>query len=147
MYSERLITAAAKWWGNTLRTKSSPHVLGSDSNTMERAAVDVFTALLPKVPENKIKVFETELVFTIRAEIMRLFQALKQYPDRLIVSVDYDPCKVLAQAAQKANFDPKYVLPMKTCMYITEAGEVTVRHGVDAPLVEYCLLDGQLVRK
>lgn len=147
MYSERLITAAAKWWGNTLRTKPTHHVLGGDSSAVEHAAVDVFTALLPKVPEEKIRVFETELVYTTRAQIMGFFQQYKYYPDRILLDVDYNPCKAMALAAQKANFDPKYVLPMKTCMYITEAGEVTVRHGVGAPLVEYCLLDGQLVRK
>src|SRR4051812_8214037 len=70
MYSERLITAASKWWGNTLRSKPKHHILGpNDSNVLDQAAVDVFSALLPKVPENKVRVFETELVFTIRAKI------------------------------------------------------------------------------
>lgn len=148
MYSERLITAASKWWGNTLRSKPKHHILGpNDSNVLDQAAVDVFSALLPKVPENKVRVFETELVFTIRAKIMKHFSMFKNYPDRITVDVDYNPCTALAQAAQKANFDPKYLLPAKTCMWITEQGAVSIRQGYEAPVIEYCLLDGQLVRK
>lgn len=148
MYNERLITAAAKWWGNTLRTKPKHHILGpNDSNITDQAAVDVFSSLLSPVPEHKVRIFETELVFTIRAKIMTHFSMFKNYPDRITVDVDYTPCTPLAQAAQKANFDPKYLLPVKTCMWITEAGTITIRQGQEAPIVEYCLLDGQLVRK
>ena len=130
--------AAAKWWGEQLRsgnpgTAGDPHVDGMLS--WARSAAGAKHAC----PDEKITNFETALARRIEAEISRRAtedprSGKPEWSWYVTLSVDYGPDMDLGEAARTAGIsdgNPSLVFPVKTCMWI-DRGRVKVRAGYGA---------------
>lgn len=110
---------AAKYWADKLRKAPTPDEQIEHARLHEdpaHAAFMHFAMPTDVAPADKLPAFELELAgliiseFAVEAQIGR---------DRVKISVDYDPCRLLTQAAERAGFKlTKYMLPWKHRMWV-----------------------------
>lgn len=151
MVTKELFDVVAKWWGDTLRQKPRHDVLGptrateSAESVVGEAMLNAFTSMWAPIPEEKIVAFETALAEQIAAEFERIANSPHTEALRVMLDVDYDPNRPLAEAAKKAGFDPKYRLPSKTTMKLHINGAVELKSGYRAPWNSFRLENGRLM--
>lgn len=129
MTKEEVIITAATWWADKLR-KRQPHSNGDNSASSIFACIFADIGM-KNVTEDQYNVFERALAVGIEDQYKKYLENLN-FPN-IYVGCDYDPCSVLAEAADKAGI-PTLNFPYKTHMQITK-NEVFVADGYGKPYV------------
>jgi hypothetical protein len=120
--NKEIAKIAAKWWADKLR---SPAMLDNGDNSEAGFMTNVLATIVQQseredVTESKISKFEEELTKLIT----------KMDKGYVYIGVDYDPCVVLSDAAQKADLKlGMTTLPWKTNMNIDPNGTIEVSEG------------------
>lgn len=118
---QTLEETAAEWWTEQLR--------GPVHNDNGEAYQSVFGSLIanmyPAPTEAQLATFKDELVARLTQELARC--GTQWYT----IGVDYDPCRVLAEAADAANINYAR-FPWKTHLYVIE-GKLEVSSGYGQP--------------
>ena len=129
MTKEEVIITASMWWADKLR-KRQPHNNGDHSKSSIIACMlaDLGTK---NVTEEQYKVFEHELAVGIEKEYDEY--VVKHNFQCIYIGCDYDPCYILAEAANKAGISTLN-FPFKTHMSITK-NKVLVADGYGKPYV------------
>jgi len=134
---EVLATKAAKWWTSfierpVLQSDVNPDDSLDQPQRMIRDSMhDSCQAILfnRHVKQEKIPEFKRCLKERLVEEITYSYESHSV----CIVSVDYDPCPVLAEVAQEVFGNSlKFILPEKTIMRIEPTGEIQVKLGYGA---------------
>lgn len=127
MFPEGIINAAVGWWADKISNPGIQSNRATDSaNVM--ASLLATTLALDNVPTaDQIVVFRETLTDTI-----------KKYGEShndMWLSVDYHPCKALADAAEKAEIKT-LVFPWKTNMLVAhDKVTVSVGHGASLKVI------------
>lgn len=124
------VDLAAEWWANCLRAKP---VLdnGDRSNVFSVGLAEIHASQHELPSAEKIRIFKAEL----GAAIVEQFAAGK-FEYEVTISVDYDPCAMLANALKAAAIESRTKgagFPWKTYMTIGYGGTVRVAKGYGAP--------------
>lgn len=114
MTQEQAINTVVNWWSNKLKQKS-PHSNG------DSGAASVFGCFLAdinmrNISEHQLSTFEKELYKEIKSEIEN--RLIESRWHSLSVGCDYDPCRMLSDAAKKADIST-WNFPYKTWMSIS----------------------------
>lgn len=133
------VAAAAKWWANQLRELPSFDNGSKDlGSQMAAFTMNMVRLSIPELPEEKIATFEQvlaegmELVIESHSEDWRPGQP-KWGCFRRHFGTDYQPDRVLEQAALAAGIDLSFRAPIKTRMWINPGSVMVVcGHGMPA---------------
>jgi hypothetical protein len=119
------IEAAAQWWATVIKTPKFDALGGHRDENME------FAQVLMMVGNRRAPAIDTE---RFRLALIERIRAAHPY-DRRIISVDYGPCGILADAAESAGIkDTSFTFPIKTMMWL-DPDRVRVSYGYAAPVV------------
>ena len=114
------VRAAVDWWANAIQ---SPKF---DNGESINAFITMMLYSSQKgISEEDLKTFKDTLALDIIAELQR--------NGRCTLSVDYNPCAILANAGNEIGLNDMTSFPWKTWMNITEQ-EVEVSEGYGAPM-------------
>lgn len=114
------VRAAVDWWANAIQ---SPKFDNGDS--MNSFITMMLYSSQKGISEEDLITFKDTLALDIIAELQR--------DGRCVLSVDYHPCAILANAGSKIGLNDMTSFPWKTWMNITEQ-EVEVSEGYGAPM-------------
>lgn len=121
--TEEMASAGAKWWADQLRGEAK---LDHGDETAEGA----ITFMLAKIIQRKISGRRSPEDIDRFEKV--LHKRLLEYT-YFVISVDYDPCKLLSAAGKEAGCDLTLGLPWKTQMFFMEDDSIEVSHGYGAP--------------
>ena len=124
------VECAAKWWADQLR-QSPTH---DNGDGFQSALLALVSNREPLLSEAQIALFEQILANKLQVQVDRS-DWNPEKPELggawRMVSVDYDPCPVLYDAAERVGIDVGYRFPIKTHMWI-DPGSVKVAVGYGA---------------
>lgn len=120
-HDEKLIETAVEWWVKKV-TEKAHHDNGDNSKDSSLAMLLADLGAEP-VSDAKAEIFRNVLVELIIDSLDRM--------GMVSLDVDYNPCTILVEAAEKAEIS-EFNFPYKTSMIITET-EVNVYDGYAAP--------------
>lgn len=130
MTKEQAIKTAVKWWSDKLRSRAR-HDNG-DTSVSSLFACALADQLSKPITDEQLEVFEAELTKILEVEIDNHWY--------ILLMVDYDPCKMLYDAAKAAGIS-EHNFPYKTNVHIENKGgngyyTVKVSDGYAQPYVE-----------
>lgn len=123
-WSPRQIEAACAWWAKAIECPKFDNGDKSEAGGMTTVLATMLAARHEAAPEN-VERFKAALA-------TRLAPNEKGWQP-FCLSVDYGPCRELADAADAAGISYSR-FPYKTVMWAGDDGSLTVRHGYGAPI-------------
>ena len=121
--------AMAKWWGE--RVDGSAHHDNGDHDTMASVFAGILADTMNK-PAEKAQI--DKFVDVLAEKIEQEFE--KRNYGRINLDCDYNPCRMLREAAQEAGIDPSnfpWKTNMSACFWEGEDLCVVVSDGYRAP--------------
>lgn len=109
---------AANYWANAIQ---APKLKNGDS----------FTSFIATAAAGPVKKYTDEEIKTFQDNLTESIYELTETYGECLLSVDYGPCSILANAGSLIGVNPMFGYPWKTRMYITKKS-VEVKEGYGA---------------